>query len=71
VSDDLDRVIAELEPKTAGCFLCRWIQEDLAINGTLTAYPARPEDQVVFPVSGKLAHLGLEKIECDFLSHSI
>jgi hypothetical protein len=70
VTDDLDRVIAELEPRAAGCFMCRWIQEDLAINGKLTGHPARSEEQIVFPVGGKLAHLKLEKIQCDFLSQS-
>ena len=38
-----------------GCFLCKWIHEDLEANGKLTDYPNKQ-----FPVSGKHRHLQLE-----------
>ncbi len=54
----LDRV-----PKTEdgpGCFLCKWILEDIAKNGKLTGYPKDYGGQSIFPDSGKEKHLALE-----------
>lgn len=42
-----------------GCFLCKWIHEDLGINGKLTGYPKSDfGDQ--FPAASKVAHMKLE-----------
>jgi hypothetical protein len=39
-----------------GCFLCKWIYEDIEKNGSLTDYPKGGQ----FPVPGKQQHLKLE-----------
>jgi hypothetical protein len=45
-----------------GCFLCKWILEDLEKNGTLTkGYPEICADgKPLFPIEGKVEHLVLE-----------
>lgn len=45
-----------------GCFLCKWILEDLEKNGTLTkGYPETSIDgKPLFPIEGKAEHLALE-----------
>lgn len=42
-----------------GCFLCKWIHEDLEKNGSLTDYPKGSQGGQ-FPASGKYRHLQLE-----------
>lgn len=42
-----------------GCFLCKWIHEDLEKNGHLTDYPMSYQGGQ-FPISGKHMHLKLE-----------
>lgn len=42
-----------------GCFLCKWIFEDLVLNKKLTGYPKGAQGEQ-FPVSGKYKHLQLE-----------
>lgn len=39
-----------------GCFLCKWIYEDLEKNASLTDYPKGGQ----FPAPGKYQHLKLE-----------
>lgn len=45
-----------------GCFLCRWILEDLERHGKLTdVWPEKNHDgSVLFPAKGKLNHIWLE-----------
>lgn len=47
-----------------GCFLCKWILEDLERHGRLTdVWPEKNHDgSVLFPATGKLIHLKLEGI---------
>ena len=50
------------------CTLCRWVREDLELHGRLTnGHPSQGEcnTEPVYPVSGKIAHLILEKIFVD------
>lgn len=60
-----DRIVAEIEkrapgPGGVGCFLCKWILEDLAKNPKLTGYPTDANGASVFPRAGKIDHLKLE-----------
>jgi hypothetical protein len=52
---------SERLPET-GCFLCRWILQDLEKHGRLTdVWPEKNHDgSVLFPATGKVAHLKLE-----------
>jgi hypothetical protein len=45
-----------------GCFLCRFILEDMQANGKLTAYPKDAEGKGAFPVEAKVRHITLEKM---------
>lgn len=42
-----------------GCFLCKWIYEDLEKNEKLTDYP-KGSQEGQFPEAGKYQHLKLE-----------
>lgn len=42
-----------------GCFVCKWIHEDLEKNGKLTDYP-QGNMGGEFPVTGKYSHLQVE-----------
>lgn len=42
-----------------GCFLCKWIHEDLGINGKLTGYP-KADFGEQFPAAAKIVHMKLE-----------
>lgn len=53
--------------RAEACFLCKWIQEDLRINGKLTDYPYDYNDHGDFPVYGKIRHLELEQASLDNL----
>jgi hypothetical protein len=55
------RARSEKLPET-GCFMCRWILEDLERHGRLTdEWPTKNHDgSPLFPASGKLIHLKLE-----------
>jgi len=44
-----------------GCFLCKWIFEDLELNKKLTDYPSGSQGGQ-FPASGKYRHLQLEEM---------
>ena len=52
-------------PEVNRCFLCKWIMEDLRINGRLTGYPTDHSGSAGFPVVGKLRHLELEQASLD------
>lgn len=52
-------------PEKDRCFLCKWILEDLRINGRLTGYPTDHQGGPVFPFQGKLRHLELEQAALD------
>jgi hypothetical protein len=58
----LDRVPKGPEGDQVGCFLCKWILEDLAKNGKLTdGHPAKATDgSSQFPAEGKKKHLVVE-----------
>lgn len=60
-----DRILSELKmrapnEKGIGCFLCKWIAEDIEKNGSMTGYPIDHMGGPVFPRQGKVAHLRLE-----------
>ena len=40
--------------------MCRWIHEDVKLNGKLTGYPLDYAGGAEFPVPGKIRHLELE-----------
>lgn len=42
-----------------GCFMCKWIFEDLKKNGELTDYPKGSQGGQ-FPAGGKILHMKLE-----------
>lgn len=44
-----------------GCFLCKWIFEDLELNKNLTDYPKGSQGGQ-FPAGGKYRHLQLEEM---------
>ena len=43
-----------------GCFLCKWILEDLTVSPKLTGYPLDSNGAAIFPRAGKIDHLKLE-----------
>lgn len=55
----------ELKKRAPRCFLCKWILADLRKNGRLTGEPLDYNAQKLFPVEGKVAHLGLENVSAD------
>jgi hypothetical protein len=60
-----DRILLELKRRSPnadgiGCFLCKWIAEDIEKNGAMTGYPIDHLGGPVFPRQGKVAHLRLE-----------
>ena len=46
--------------KKDGCFLCKWIEQDLKTNGKLTGWPLDSFNKPEFPVDAKLVHVLLE-----------
>jgi len=46
----------------SGCFLCRWILQDLEKHGKFTdVWPEKNHDgSVLFPATGKIVHVKLE-----------
>jgi hypothetical protein len=52
---------ALLKRRSAGCFLCKWITDDFRRHGKLTGWPTSDTTGDQFPVSGKIAHIKLEK----------
>jgi hypothetical protein len=56
----VEALAAALEARAAGCFLCKWIAEDLRMNGVLTKHPKSWGGDAVFPVEGKALHLAVE-----------
>jgi hypothetical protein len=58
-------ITSELKKKApdkdgVGCFLCKWIVEDLARGGPLTGWPFDSNGGAIFPRSGKIDHIRLE-----------
>lgn len=58
-------IISELKRKVpnqdgVGCFLCKWIVEDLARGGPLTGWPFDSNGGAIFPRAGKIDHIRLE-----------
>jgi hypothetical protein len=51
-----------LPGKIHGCFLCKWILQDLTQNGNLTGHPKAEFAGATFPEEAKITHLRLEKI---------
>jgi hypothetical protein len=51
-----------LPGKIHGCFLCKWILQDLVQNGNLTGHPKSEFMGAMFPEEAKITHLRLEKI---------
>jgi len=51
-----------LRQRIEGCFLCRWILEDLEAHGRITnAKDLRPDgEKALFPAKAKRVHLELE-----------
>jgi len=63
---DLQPLLRALRARASGCFLCRWIAEDLEANGKLTDdYKNHPDgaDKPIFPVGARKVHLKLEELE--------
>lgn len=63
----MEELMRRLKPRIpdqngVGCFLCKWIHEDLEKNGKLTdAHPPKNIDgSTLFPADGKKKHLVLE-----------
>jgi hypothetical protein len=63
----MDELKAKLKPRIpnqdgVGCFLCKWIHEDLEKNGKLTDVhpPKNIDGSTLFPADGKKRHLVLE-----------
>lgn len=52
---------ALLESRFDSCFLCKWIVEDFLKHGKLTGWPKNEMCGDQFPITGKLAHIRLEK----------
>jgi hypothetical protein len=55
-------IVSELKKKIpdahgVGCFLCKWIVEDLARGGPLTGYPFDANGAPIFPRGGKIEHI--------------
>lgn len=55
-----EAIIAGLEGRAPKCFLCKWILEDIRLNGKLTGYPKDAMGGAVFPREGKVKHIQLE-----------
>lgn len=58
-------IVSELRKKAPnekgiGCFLCKWIVEDLDRGGPLTGWPIDFNGSAIFPRAGKLEHIRLE-----------
>lgn len=62
VEGNTQKVLDEAKLRAGGCFLCKWIAQDLERNGRLTRHPVYWYGDNIFPVSGKLEHLVLEGI---------
>jgi len=59
------QIRAIVGPMVETCFLCKWIEQDLQLNGKLTDWPFDSNDKGQFPTYGKLGHLELEKASLD------
>jgi len=53
-------LLLNLEVRGSSCHMCRWIHEDVKLNGKLTGYPIDYAGGAEFPVPGKIRHLELE-----------
>jgi hypothetical protein len=63
---DVSKLKGALIDKAPGCFLCKWILEDLHLRGELTDHPKNANlEKPLFPEAAKVAHLKLEKIPLD------
>lgn len=59
------RLRSDLGRRVHGCFLCKWILQDLTDHGKLTGWPYDYNDKPNFPPESKLAHLEVERISID------
>lgn len=55
-------ILAAAKCRAGGCYLCRWIVEDIAANRALTGYGGLIEGAPRFPAWAKATHLWLERI---------
>jgi hypothetical protein len=63
---DTEKLKAALAARSDGCFLCKYILEDLQRNGKLTDYPKNANlEKPLFPEAAKVWHLKLEEIPLD------
>jgi hypothetical protein len=59
-------VLEQLDSRAPGCFLCRWIAEDLRTNKAVTNHPKCANiPEGLFPVASKFLHLWVERIAID------
>lgn len=73
MTDKVSRAVGLLGLRSSTCFLCKWILEDIEKNGKLTErYPPQGPFSLdpLFPVEGKLLHLGVEGLAEYFVDHS-
>ena len=49
-----------LRVKAQGCFLCKWIYQDIEKNGRVTNGKKNHDGSYSFPIEGRLRHLELE-----------
>ena len=63
---DTKKLTAALALRAPGCFLCKYILEDLRRNGEFTDYPKNANlEKPLFPAAAKVWHLKLEGIPLD------
>jgi hypothetical protein len=59
-------VLEQLDVRAPGCFLCKWIAEDLRVNKTVTNHPKSANiPEGIFPATAKFLHLWVERISLD------
>ena len=61
-------ILAALKSRESTCFLCRWIAQDLEKHGQLTSWSPGDGDLSfgnIFPKSGKILHIKLERFSID------
>jgi len=58
----METLKAELQKRRDGCFLCRYIEDDLKRHGKFTGWPIDYVGHELFPVEGKLKHLKVEGV---------
>lgn len=56
------RIAAASKRRADGCYLCKWIHEDVTANRALTDHGGLVEGFPRFPARSKAVHLRLERI---------